>query len=132
MMKINLLIWHIDGWGLHNLYLTGWYLKEFDLSTVDGFVPTNQFRVRYLVSDLGDGSVVESAVDGVQLIGPDCGDEVSCSSDVNGDGVVSVTDLLALIGDWGPCGGCNTDIDGSGTVDVSDLLTVIGDWGPCE
>ena len=109
----------------------GWYQKEFDLANVGGFSPTDQFRVRFLVSDLGTGSVVEAGVDGLILTGAYC-DEVSCSSDVNGDGVVSVTDLLALIGDWGPCGGCNTDIDGSGTVDVSDLLTVIGDWGPCE
>ena len=55
-----------------------------------------------------------------------------CPADINGDGTVSVSDLLMLIGAWGDCDGCVEDIDGSGVVDVSDLLTVIAAWGPCE
>ena len=110
----------------------GWYQKDFDLAAVEGFSPTDQFRVRFLVSDLGTGSVVEAGVDGLMLSGAYCGDVASCPADVTGDGVVSVTDLLALIGAWGPCNGCSEDVDGSGVVDVSDLLTIIGAWGPCE
>ena len=108
-----------------------WFLKEFDLTTVPGFVPSDQFRVRFIVGDLGDGSIVEAGVDGILLSGGYC-DEVGCSSDVTGDGVVNVGDLLTLIAAWGPCGGCDEDLDGSGTVDVADLLMVIGDWGPYE
>jgi hypothetical protein len=110
----------------------GWFHKEFDLAAVTGFVPSTQFRLRFSVSDLGSGSVVEAGVDGMLLSGGFCDDEVACPSDVTGDGVVSVTDLLALIAAWGPCSGCDADLDGNGIVDVSDLLTVIGDWGPCE
>ena len=55
-----------------------------------------------------------------------------CVEDINGDGTVSVSDLLMLIGAWGDCDGCVEDIDGSGVVDVSDLLTVIAAWGDCE
>ena len=55
-----------------------------------------------------------------------------CPTDVNGSGTTDVSDLLAMIADWGPCSGCNTDIDGNGVVNVSDLLEVIGAWGPCE
>jgi hypothetical protein len=50
------------------------------------------------------------------------------SGDVNGDGSVNVTDVLALISAWGPCTGCPEDIDGSGLVDVTDLLVVISNW----
>jgi len=55
-----------------------------------------------------------------------------CVEDINGDGTVSVSDLLMLIGAWGPCDGCVEDIDDSGEVNVSDLLTVIASWGDCE
>ena len=48
-----------------------------------------------------------------------------------GDGSVDVSDLLVLLGMWGPCPGCDADLDGSGVVDVSDLLTLIANWGPC-
>ena len=49
--------------------------------------------------------------------------------DVNGDGIVNVSDILALISAWGPCNGCPEDIDESGIVDVTDLLFIIGNWG---
>ena len=52
--------------------------------------------------------------------------------DVNGDGVVNVVDLLALLGAWGPCPDppdeCPADFDGSGDVDVVDLLILLGQW----
>ncbi len=54
-----------------------------------------------------------------------------CTGDVNGDHIVDVTDVLAVIADWGSCSGCPADVDGSGTVDVTDLLTLIEYWGPC-
>ena len=52
--------------------------------------------------------------------------------DINGDGTVNVSDLLQLIGAWGPCGGCDEDIDDSGEVDVTDLLMAIASWGDCD
>ena len=57
-----------------------------------------------------------------------CGGD--CAADISGDGMVSVTDLLAVIDAWG---GSNSDADinGDGTVDVSDLLEIVGNWGPC-
>ena len=110
----------------------GWFNKEFDLTTVTGFVPNNQFQIRFLVSDLNTGSVIEAGVDGLLLSGGYC-DTAGCSSDLSGDGVVNVTDLLSLIAVWGPCpGACDADFDNSGTVDVTDLLTLISDWGACE
>jgi len=58
----------------------------------------------------------------------------------SGDGLVNVTDLLAVIGAWGACGNpanCPADISPAGppvgddVVNVADLLAVIGGWGTC-
>lgn len=52
--------------------------------------------------------------------------------DVNGDGVVNVSDLLIMISEWGVCvdpGDCPADVTGDGMVNVSDILTAIGNWG---
>ena len=55
---------------------------------------------------------------------------VNCPADVNGDDVVDVTDILAIISAWGDTGGA-ADVNGDNIVDVSDLLTLISAWGPC-
>jgi hypothetical protein len=44
------------------------------------------------------------------------------------DGVVGVTDFLALLAQWGGPGSC--DLDGGG-VSITDFLLLIGNWGPC-
>ncbi len=50
--------------------------------------------------------------------------------DLNGDGVVDVSDLLILLGAWGSCSGqCPADLNGDGVVDVSDLLMLLSNWG---
>ena len=49
--------------------------------------------------------------------------------DINGDGIVSVDDLLEIIGAWGPCDGCDTDITGDGLVNVDDVLALLSLWG---
>ena len=55
----------------------------------------------------------------------------SVCPDINGDGYVNVSDLLAVIDQWGLTNS-PADINFDGIVDVSDLLIVIGNWGPCE
>lgn len=53
-------------------------------------------------------------------------------SDLNGDGVVDVSDLLILFSAWGPCprsGSCLGDLNHDGVVDVSDLLILLSNWG---
>lgn len=64
-------------------------------------------------------------------------DAIPCSADIDGDCQVGVTDLLDVLGMWGPCPGCPADITGpggvpDGVVDVVDLLDVLGLWGPCR
>ncbi len=48
--------------------------------------------------------------------------------DVNGDGIVNVSDLLGVITYWGGCPACAADLNGDGVVNVSDLLAVISIW----
>ena len=55
---------------------------------------------------------------------PDC-------PDITGDGYVNVSDLLAIIDQWGLTNS-PADVNDDGIVDVSDLLIVVGNWGPCE
>ncbi|MEE2819048.1 MAG: dockerin type I domain-containing protein [Planctomycetota bacterium] len=55
-----------------------------------------------------------------------------CFGDINGDGSVSVTDLLEIIAAWGNCSeDCSADLDEDGTVGVTDLLELIAAWGDC-
>jgi hypothetical protein len=54
-----------------------------------------------------------------------------CPADIDGNSVVNVSDLLAVINAWGQTGG-PADVNGDGIVNVSDLLAVIAAWGPCS
>lgn len=55
-----------------------------------------------------------------------------CPSDLSGDGVTDVFDLLSVLGAWGQCADCPEDLNSDGDVNVFDLLTVLSAWGPCE
>ena len=54
------------------------------------------------------------------------------SCDLDGDGSVGVTDLLTVLGAWGPCPSpcpsCPSDFDGDCLVGVTDLLILLGNW----
>lgn len=72
--------------------------------------------------------------DGIDII--DFDPPTPCPSDINGDGVTNVSDLLAVINAWGPCAApcpptCAADVTQDCVVNVSDLLAVINGWGPC-
>lgn len=59
-------------------------------------------------------------------------DPLPIPGDLNGDGVVDVSDLLVLLGAWGPCprgNECPADLNDDGTVDVFDLLVLLANWG---
>ena len=61
----------------------------------------------------------------------DIPDECECLADTDGSGLVNVTDLLSLLGGWGPNPGHPADINGDGQVNVTDLLALLAAWGPC-
>ena len=69
----------------------GWFFQCFDIS--DFVTPTDQMRVRFSASDLGDGSVVEAGVDGVEIMLIECFDDEILLGDVNQDGEVNLLDV---------------------------------------
>lgn len=71
---------------------------------------------------LGDGSVCSSG---------NCTPEPDCPADINGDGVVNVSDVLTLIAAW-DSNDADADVNDDGIVGVSDLLILIDAWGACE
>jgi hypothetical protein len=57
-----------------------------------------------------------------------------CPGDVNGDGIVDLTDLTALLGAFGSASGGpgynpSADFDGSGAIDLVDLTTLLSAFG---
>jgi hypothetical protein len=96
----------------------------------DYVTPTAEINVRFVVDDEGNNSITNAGIDNLQVEEFGCGGE-PCPGDMNGDGVVNVSDLLILLGAWGPCSGCDEDLNGDGVVNVSDLLILLGAWGGC-
>ncbi|MGK0224454.1 MAG: hypothetical protein ACI9ON_003707 [Limisphaerales bacterium] len=65
---------------------------------------------------------------------PGAGGGSGCTGDVDGDGVVSTSDMLSVYGAWGECEeeqGCGQDINGDGVINYFDVLTVLATWGTC-
>ena len=53
----------------------------------------------------------------------------SCSEDLNLDGVVGISDVLFVLGEFGCASSCLGDIDGDGFVNVADVLQMIAAFG---
>lgn len=74
---------------------------------------------------------VVTADDGIRpvILAPNAPYQYYEPGDTDGDGIVGVVDLLALLGTWGPCPTpCPTDLDGDGAVTVVDLLALLAGW----
>ena len=117
------------------IYLTGWGTRnEYSLYTSTVFEGACCFG-----DDGGCADVSESicnTVGGTWLgSGANCNDGVcdpnNCPTDINGDGYVNVSDLLAVIDQWGLTDS-PADVTGDGVVNVSDILLIISSWGPCQ
>ena len=54
-----------------------------------------------------------------------------CPWDLDDNGIVGASDLLALLSAWGPHIAHPADFDGDGIVGSSDLLAMLFNWGPC-
>jgi hypothetical protein len=53
--------------------------------------------------------------------------------DIDGDGIVGISDFLTLLAAWGPCAdpcppACAADLDGDCTVEIADFLLLIANW----
>ena len=103
----------------------GWFNPSFQLTDV----PNGTVVLRFTVADAGAGSVIEAALDGVKIEKPNCEDGPDCPGDLDGNGIVDVNDVLALISAWG---GPDGDVNGDGTTNVDDVLIVLSVFGdPC-
>ncbi len=103
----------------------GWVLHAFDVGALVSL--TSQVRMRFVASDVGALSIVEAAIDDFTVVTVACGDP--CPTDVNGDGVINVLDLIDLLLCFGlpadpPCD-AGQDVNGDGTVNVLDLIDLL-------
>ena len=87
--------------------------------------------------DDGDSSVYPGAPGTGEGIDNNCdgvveGDELEpslCPEDVNGDGFVSVADVLQVLGEFGCSASCDNDVDGDDAVTVGDILQILSAFG---
>ncbi len=54
----------------------------------------------------------------------------SCDADLDGDGLVGITDFLDLLAQWGTDPAGPPDLDGDGVVGITDFLDLLANWGP--
>ncbi len=93
-----------------------------DISGPDG--PGGRLPISAWTPEGGATGSYAIALRGVRIPPPcrwDCGD---------GDGVVGIADLVALVGTWANPFECACDFDGAGA-GVTDLLKLLANWGPC-
>ena len=56
-------------------------------------------------------------------------EELACLLDLNGDALITVSDVLILLSEFGCLTGCTADINGDGLVTVADVLSLLGGFG---
>lgn len=74
--------------------------------------------------EIAAGELADANGDGIP-------DDCACFGDLDGDGNVGFSDLVAMLGAWGPCVGCPADLDGNDDVGFTDLTALLAAWGPC-
>ena len=102
----------------------GWYKKSFSVGAF--LTPTDQVKVRFEASDLGNGSVVEAGVDAFYVCTFECL-EFTCG-DVNKDGGIDLSDVIYLAnyylksGDPPPDPICRGNANGDDAIDLADVI----------
>ena len=106
----------------------GWNTYSYDLSTIYA-APSSQVRIRFLAGDTGDGSVVEAAVDAVNIELVSCENTGNpCPADMTGDGALDFFDVSAFLTAFG-ASDPSADFTSDGSFDffdVSAFLTAFG------
>jgi len=104
----------------------GWIFHEF---RVADFVTPGNVRIRFIAQDLGDGSIVEAAIDDVTLRIVEC--TPFCAADWNQQDGVNSTDVSDFINDWFADimqGTLLTDFDNNGVVNSTDVSQFLNAW----
>jgi hypothetical protein len=52
-----------------------------------------------------------------------------CQGDINGDGMITVSDILIVLSEFGCMTGCTADVDGDTYVNVADILLILSMFG---
>ena len=114
----------VDVFGPYTDSNGGWVQNAFRVS--DFVTPNLTTQVRFTACDVGEGSIVEAAVDtfGAGV----CPGYEPIPGDLNFDGIVNALDLTILLGDWGNSDGGPGDANGDGSTDGSDLTVVLSAW----
>ncbi len=97
-----------------------WVEQRFRIA--DFVEPTDMIRVRFIASDLGDGSIVEAGVDDVRL------ESVGCTinpADLNGDGVLNFFDVSLFLNAYSS-GDLVADFNGDGILSFFDVSSFLG------
>jgi len=105
-----------------------WVTRVYAIDSL--ITPTSDMKIRFIAGDLGDGSVVEAAIDLLVVGGVACEDTPPCVGDLNGDGSVGGDDLGLLLAVFGTSDAA-ADLDGDGNVGGGDLGLILSGWGLC-
>ncbi|MEO1129095.1 MAG: S8 family serine peptidase [Planctomycetota bacterium] len=110
----------------------GWFEHQFNVA--DFVTPTAQVQLRFIAADEGDGSLVEAAVDDVQVLSVECvaAPPPPCAGDVDGDNDVDLEDFTDLASNFGAGPGATQamgDLTGDGFVDLADFSLLASSFG---
>ena len=95
----------------------GWIETAFNVA--DFVNLTSTVRVKFVASDLGDGSIVEAAIDDVRILGVSCAAD-TCPADLTGDGVLDFFDVSAFLSAYNAQDPA-ADFTGDGSFDFFDV-----------
>ncbi len=96
----------------------GWFDASFRVA--DFVEPTNLVQVRFIAEDAGEGSVIEAAVDAVEVKGLTCEDPETCPADLTGDGELDFFDVSAFLSAFN-ANDPAADFTGDGNFDFFDV-----------
>ena len=97
-----------------------WVERRFRIA--DFVEPTDMIRVRFIASDLGDGSIVEAGVDDLRI------ESVGCTvnpADLNNDGELNFFDVSIFLNAYNS-GDLVADLNGDGILSFFDVSSFLG------
>lgn len=106
----------------------GWIFHG--VRVADVIPPTSQVRLRFIAQDQGSGSIVEAAIDDLQVYEVDCSSGTPCLGDIDGSGTIDLGDLSILLAHFGLSGSEEEgDLNGDSVIDLADLSALLAVFG---